>query len=343
MTLEQTKNLIKESQTGFSILEKELQSAMETRDEYNRQIKNARARLDRKEKSPYPDNYVEKYIEALKKGNIPETTLIQKIDEAIQTNDEFNENIYKSALYSVANDKSIYKYFKLGSRWQSNLDLQILFEEEAGTLIDWSIGVHNYRRTVLHSKGLENDAAGEKATEFWFTKVFGTTLNTKTVAGRIELSMKKAAFWQILNSGSPPSMASDRPGGYNPIQSTPTNFIGDAEIQIEDNFLVAFREEFSKWADEEKELKGVIDEYIAKRDEYSSEVKELRAELKLNQRILNSFGAKKDFVNRDKLTTTIRKTRAGEEFDNPRINLAMRGSGVSVLISEKQFKGLLPY
>jgi len=341
MPLEQTKNLIKETRQGYSVLERELQSAVETRNEYNRQLRNARAKLSRKENSPYPDNYAVKYIEALKKGNIPESILIQEIDKAIGANQEFDENIYKAALYSVANTKDIYKFIKRGTGWQTHLDLQIVFEEEAGDLNDWATGIRAYREDILHSKGLDSEQAGEKATEFWYTKVFGTSLGTKTVAGRIEFSGRKAAFWQILNSGSPASLASDRAGGYNPVHSVPTDFIGHAEIRIENDFLRIFVKEFSEWDQEEKELREVIKEYEGKRDQYSVEVLEIRTEMKLNKRILDSFGAKRDFVNKDKLARAIRKNRAGEEFDSPRIDLSIAGSGVRTTISRKKFEGLI--
>lgn len=335
-----TSQLITDSKNSFQKLEQELQSAMQTRDEYNRQLRNARERLARREKSDYPNKLTAKFISDIKKGNVLYTTLVRAIDNAASENLEFGLDAYSSALYSVAEDSTIYKFFINGSGWATNLDLQIIFESTAGDLNDWAKAINDYRITVLKSKGLDSELAGEKATEFWLNKVYGTSLENKTVKGRLALAHGKAPFWRILNNGSV-GLASDRPGGYNPIPAKPTDFVGDAERAIEDSFRQLLNKEYQAWFEEEKQLKEVIAEYEEKRDQYSLEVKQLRTEARLNESIYRSFDEKKKFIDRGKLARTIRSTRTGTETET--VNIAASGTGERLLITVRRAEGIIEY
>lgn len=330
--------LLGETRRDFERLSSELEKAKETRDEYNRELRNARARLKRREESKYPDTLAEKFISNMKKSNIPEATLIKWIDSAIETNIEFSADAYKKALYEVANDKTIYKFFKVGSGWATLIDFQIIFESVGGTIADWGSAVTKYREQVLHSKGLDSEKAGKKATEFWYDTVYGTSLENKTILGRLELAGTKAPFWQILNHGSQP-LSSDRPGGYNPVSSSPTDFIGDAEFEIEDQFRTLLNKEYDIWFEEEKKLRDVIAEYEEKRDEYSAEVKSLKIDANLNAQILTSFEGKEKFLSQRKLAKLLKETKAGNEVIN--FDVALKSSKNQILITIRSVEGYI--
>lgn len=330
--------LLGETRQDFERLGIALEKAKETRDEYNRELRNARARLKRREESKYPDNLAEKFIDNMKKGNIPQATTIKWIDNAIDTNIEFSASAYKKALYEVANDKSIYKFFKMGSGWSTRIDFQIIFESVGGTLADWGSAVTKYREQVLHSKGLDSEKAGEKATEFWYDKVYGTELENKTIIGRLARAGTKAPFWQILNHGSQP-LSSDRPGGYNPVSSSPTDFIGDAEFELEDQFLTLLNREYEVWFEEERKLRDVIAEYEEKRDEYSAEVKSLKVDINLDAQILTSFEGKEKFLSQKKLAKLLKEIKAGNEVIN--FDVALKSSKNQLLITIRSVEGYI--
>lgn len=321
----QTKQLIEETQTGLKELEQQLESAKEVRDEYNRELKNARARLKRKENTTYPDKLALEYVKQLKIGNELEIILINWIDKAAIINEEFQQRSYLAPLYEVAKEKDIYLLTVKGTGWAVEIDAQIIFEQEAGTLGDWGEAVRDYREFELQSRGLESEKAGAKATDWWYTHVYDTNLGDKTIKGRLNYTPTKAPYWQILNNGSPPSMVSDRPGTHNPVPATSTLFIEDAELEIEYGFRTKRIEEQGVWQEETNELKKAIEQFEKQRDEYSRDVRDLRTEFSLNQRIYNDFGDKAKFINQHKMIDVIRRARAGEEFENPKVNIGIRG------------------
>lgn len=336
------KQLVEETKRTLTRLEQELQSALAVREQYNKDLRNARARLSRKEKSPYPDNLVNKFIIDTKKGNVLSSTLISEIDSAIITNREFERSPYREALYSVAQDQDIYKFIRNGNGWNTDLKVEIVFEESAGRLNDWARGISYYREEILGTERLDSEKAGKRATNFWFTKVYRKGLEIKTIAGRIDAANRPAPFWQILNNGSSP-LPSDRPGGSNPVPSTPTDFIGKAERSIERNFLFMFVTEKARWYEEEALLRQHIRLLQETRDEYSEEVRNLRTEEKINEKIYQSFGEKKQFINRNKLEDIVKRLRAGQEFDKPTVDLSKPGSSKLRRISIRKLEGFIEY
>jgi hypothetical protein len=337
----QAKELILETKNDFARLQEELESAKKTRDEYNRLLTNARRRLERRENDDYPTKIALGYIEALKAGNIPETTLIKEIDTATETNKEFDDRTYKLYLYKVANTKDIYKFITNGSGWGTRFDVQIIFEAEAGDINDWAEGVDSYRTVVLKSKGLNNEKAGEKASEWWYDNVYGSELNTKTITGRLALVTKGVApFWRILNSGTVP-MGSDREGGYTLVSNSPTDFVGKAERILEQEFLTFMRDAQEKRFQESKEIREIVEAHEAKRDQYSDEVSRLKTEMKLNEQIIKSFKDKAEYIDKDILAKAISLMDSDERIKTRQVNIAKAGSGQKLFITIKKLEGTI--
>lgn len=343
MAKKRTKELVEDTGKDFEELQKQLEFAIQTRDEYNRLLKNARERLARRKKSDQPNKLALSFIESLKKGNLLSATLIAAIDIAADVNREFNDRTYKIYLYAVANDPSIYKLITNGAGWATRLDLQILYESVAGDLNDWAEGIENYREVVLKTKGLDNEDRGERATEFWYDEVYGTSLEGKTISGRLAVTPHgKAPFWRILNSGST-SLASDRPGGYNPVHATPTDFIGVAERAIEEQFRVFMVKESDKWFEEEKKIEEIIEDHQERRDEFSVEVTRLRTDVRLNEKIYKGFADKKQYIDRNLLARAIASMDNEEKFKKRTINIAKKGSGLELLVTVKKLEGTIEY
>lgn len=338
-----TTELIQETKRDFSRMQEELESARQVRDKYQSQLDSARRSLRDREKSNYPNLVAQSFIESLKKGNTVETVLIGAIDSAIKKNIEFDDRTYKIYLYRVANDKSIYKYITNGSGWETRLDLQIVFESVAGRLTDWAEGIENYREVVLHSKGLDNEKRGKRATEFWYENVYGYPLHDKTISGRLSVTpFGLAPFWEILDKGSQP-LASDRPGGYNPVPSKPTDFIGSAERTIEKQFLTLMNSEAEKWFQRDKEIREIISQHEEKRNEYSQEINRLKTDIKLNEQIFKSFQDKQQFIDRNILAEAIASMDSEKKFKKKTFNIARQGSGLDILITVKKAEGLIEY
>lgn len=341
MAKRDAKQLILETHDDFTLLQEKLASAKATRDEYTRLLKNARERLARREKDGFAESLALGFIESMKAGNIPEATLIKAIDDAADINREFDNRTYKLYLYKVANDKEIYKYFLHGSGFGINLDFQIIYEMVAGTLDDYSEGITNYRQVVLKSKGLTSEKAGQKATEWWDANVFAGPLHDKTISGRLAVTPNgQAPFWQLLNFGTT-EMDSDRPGGYNTVPAVPTNFINKTELAIEKSFREFMNKEATKRFEETKEIKDIVAEHQAKRDQYSAEVSDLKTELRLNERIFKSFDEKKEFIDKDILAKAISLMDSGAKFKTRRVNIAQKGSGLEIIITLKKLEGTI--
>ena len=342
MPLKQTRNTIENSSKGMSRIETELVSAMEHKDEADRQIKNARARLKRKNTSvSYPNKLAQKLRKDLLAGNLMELELISRIDQAIETNSEFERTVYREHLYTVARNKEIYLVQLLGEGWNTFVNVQILFESVAGDLSDWARGIIAYRKELKVKEGDEDSDSGLKATRYWEDEVHGGGLEVKTVNARLAHSGKEAPYWQILNSGSQP-LASDRlDGTYNPIPATPTDFIGDAERSIRVIFTAPFLTEKFEWFEEAKALEKEIQSLEAVRDGYVNDIRNLRTEVELNEAVFRALGKRNENVDRDKLTEAIRKYRAGEEFERPTIELTRAGAKKRVRVSVGIVEGLI--
>lgn len=335
--------VLKEAKGDYGRLVNELDLAIEIRDEFNRQLRNARNRLSRRENTNRPDILANQFIRDIKKGNQLPFFLMSAISNATEENEEFQDEGYAEALLSVAQEKDIYSLSKEGSGWAIRIDANIVFEEEAGTLDDWGNAVESYRESVLKSKGLDDEEKGEKASEFFADKVYGQSLHTKTIRGRLGVSAaggKKAPFWEILNNGTSP-LVSDRPGGSSPVTATPTDFIGEAETLIESEFLVKIAAEHDKFQQEEAELRDLVEDYEAQRDEMTEQVGRLRTDVKLNEAIYQSFGRKKKYVDQNKLARVIEQMETSRE--NRRVNIAKRGSGQQLFINVLATEGLIEY
>lgn len=343
MARKSTKELINETKLGFNKLENQLTAILLFRDTKRKELANARRRLTRKKNSAYPDKLFEEIRAQLLATDVMRNSLIFAIDRAAEQNTEFQEGAYLKALYTVAEDKDIYKLFKVGAGWSSHLSVQIIFEEEAGNLADWARGINLVRDELGVEPKDGRHRAGFKATMFWIDKIFGTSRETRTIKMRLDFSGRKAPFWQILNNGSQPLDSDRRDGSFNPLPASPTDFIGDAEASIRRFFLVTWLPEKNKWLEETIELERIIENIQNNLDRMEEDLNQLSTDLAQNERVYRSFGEKRRFIDKNKLAEILERLRAGEEFErNIRVELTASGSGgFRIRPTVRKLEGLL--
>lgn len=332
--------IVNDAKSTSTRLESFLEEAIATRNELNRQLSNARRRLDTKLNSQfYPNKLAKEALNIVKQE--ASSILMQQIDTATEGSVEFSNPIYKTMLYKVAADNSIYKMITSGSGWETKLSPQIVFEEEAGDIADYSRGITIYRTVLRTLVGKQGTDRGLKATNWWFSKIYGTTRYDKTVEERVRLSSREAPFWRLLDAGSV-GLPSDRPdGSFNPIITQPTGFIDKAERAIKSRFTEIMLPETIKWAEEAKGLRQFIDDTVEERDRVSDEIRNLRFDVRENQRIFESFGKLKEFVDKDKLAEAVRKFRADPESER-RISVSTKGSR-RVFLTARRLEGFIDY
>lgn len=341
--LEQTRNLVKETMESLQITENFLKGAEGLYDDFNRELRNAKARLKRKQTSTYPERLKTKLIKSIK--DVSSSILIDEIEKAVKTNQEFQNRAYLTLLYAAANDKDTYKLIYSGSGWLSTLTVLIELKETAGDLNDWARGVTLFReelKTKTVDSGKGSRTRGRIATSWWLTHVYGNPgLMFKTVMSRAGLSNRTAPFWQILNNGST-TLASDRgDGSFNPVVSNPTNFVGQAEERIRLQFSSVFIPEKVKWEEEISGLSKQIE--ISQEDllQFRQLIRQLTPDKRLNNRVINALGLKKKNIDPVKLTNAIKKYRAGEEFENPTIELTKAGASGRARLSVRRLEGVI--
>jgi hypothetical protein len=333
---------IQDTKKDLLLIEKELLSYSNTREELNKQLKSARAKLRRKQSDTYPNKFVKELVKIAKEQ--AKTALILRIDEAVTMSPEFLHESYIKALYKVANDSSTYKIIPVGSGWRTSLSVQILFESKAGRLQDYARGITLYREKIK-TKISDDDESnrGEKATRHWFGKIYGSDRQRIAIEERIKFSSKTAPFWQILDSGDVEggvNMSSNRPdGSYNPIPHPRTAFLENARQDISTSVKRTLSEEEGAWKRESSELQEIIDEIITERDTATNSIRQLRPEAALNREIFRKLGKVSKYVSEKTVQKAVKKYRAGEEFEN--INIAARGSGKKIYLTTRLVEGSL--
>lgn len=323
-----TKELIKSLENYTGSLEDALSTANNAISQLNDDIAYAQYRLEVKERSDYPTNYAKSLARIMRESPGTFDTLKNSIQEAVKINEEFSIPAYLEPLLAVANERDIYNFRVVGSGWSSKLKASIIFEEVAGRLEDWANGILGYREELEVKPG-----RGARATRWWLKKVFRTSLEASTIEGRLQYAGRPAPYWQILNSGSPASMASDREdGSYNPIRSVPTDFIGTAESQLEVHFKDSMELEHSTWKLEIRSLRDVINTAHSLVDELIKLIDRLRADEKYDRAIITVLNSRSksgdisEFVDKKKLREAVKRFRAGEDFTTQRIELTVRNA-----------------
>lgn len=342
MDLQNTAQLIKETQEGLLATETGVRQARDNYQKLSEEIKLAQGKLKYKKSSRHADVYVRQIVNQMKAARIPQIQMVKRIDEAVSlSSKEFEENaaLYKTMLYDAADDEDIYLLLVSGSGWNSKLNPQIIFEK-AGSLVDYARGVELYRDTLHLHYG---EGAGANATTWWRRHVYGTSRYDRTIEKRVALSGRKAPFWPLIAFGTV-ALASDRPdGSYNPYPARGINFIQDVEDDLRKQFKELLTIEMTAWQQETEAYEAELQVAKGILAELETGVQQLSTEYRANQKILRKFGENAKYVNQDKLAIAARKYRAGEEFETKTVELTAPGSPKRIRPRVTTFEGLVEY
>lgn len=329
MELRETAELIKQQQQSLLGTKQGVQQAKNDYKTLSEEIRKAHNRLRYKKSTRHAETYSRKVLQAMRVANEFKAILMNEIEDAlIRSGPEFEESrdLYRHLLQEVVNSEDTYLMPTYGSGWAVRLAPQILFEH-AGSLHDYARGITAYRQQLKTKIGGEGSNRGIRATNWWLSHVFTSSLYKKTVLARVQLSGRQAPFWSLIAHGST-DLQSDRPdSSFNPLPAQGVNFILFAEETIERRFKEYMNEEKALWTSETQEFEDNIREAEAILREMDDGIKNLKVEYEANRRILAQFGEAAKYVDQDKLAIRARQLRAGEEFETERIELTAAGMG----------------
>jgi hypothetical protein len=337
---EDTLSKLNELQNNINYLDSSVSEFRNLTEDFDRELRNAKRRYQYKLTSVRrPNRIISQILNNIKKD--APTILIREIDLAISINREFDAPIYRFLLYEVAKDETIYKFITKGSGWFTDMATQIVFESVAGNISDYARGITGYRQALKTKIGKGKDS-GRRATVSWIKTTFNNpTKLEQTILGRIGYASRQAPFWQILDSGST-NLASDRgDGSYNPFPSTPTDFIGSAERQINGEFLSQFIPQVAEWNTETNLLRDEIDVATQHQESIRESIRNISTDFAKSRDIIQRLGKDKSYISENKLAEAIRKYKAGEEFDSTAIELTASGAPSRTRISVRRLEGLI--
>lgn len=324
------RELIEDAKNYVGRVSEALKSANKAYKLITKDVQIAEQRLQFKESSTYPDTFGVSYANSMAaSGTIAEMLKIS-IRNAAEINEEFSRGIYLDALLAVADDPDIYRIVPFGRGWATRINVSIAFESVAGRLEDWAHGIEGWRDALGIDLEEQGANRGLRATNWWYTKVYRKSLEVATFKGRIAYAGRPAPFWQILNSGST-SLPSDRSdGSYNPVPASPTDFIGEAEGQMEAHFNSVMRGEQRQWREETALLRDEVNRARELLADIESLIGKLKADDRLDNFIIEELSKRSktgdiaQYVDKDKLKDAIRRYRAGEEFTTKTIELTAK-------------------
>jgi hypothetical protein len=331
------RELIAEARKYINNVHQALKLATKAYDKINDDLSYATSRLNFKKRSDYPNIFMKSLLGEVRRTGRLSTILKEEIQQALETNIEFSKEYYTKALYTVADDLDIFNIKFLGSGWRTKANVVITFEEGAGSLEDWSRGVSLYRE-ALGVEVEQGSNRGARATRYWVNTVFRNyNLSQETFKGRIDYAGRPAPFWQILNSGTPASLTSDRgDGSYNPLPAVPTDFIGTAESRIAVMFSDILEGEHTQWKKETAFLESDLRDARLLLIDIEELIEKLKADDTLDNYIIQRLNSRSksgdifEYADRDKILKAVQKYRAGEEFTTSTIELTAKNAAKRV-------------
>lgn len=333
---------------------RELEQTAESTSAFLSKLRGARRRLINKmnkaeesiKEQKNVDAFVTKILPQVEKAVLKEAPDVLKgsILEAIRTNHEFDWTSYKRALAGAANDKDIYYLVNLGGvGWNKRFSFIVDLKKSAGSLEDWANGIKRYRRILeerkrekiresAKKKGKKRPARFPKydpikASKAWagiFEGRNDSGVFSTTIRNRLQLSGRKAPFWQLLNFGAV-SMTSDR-GGYPTPQGEPTNFILKTETILQEqaeNLLRLQQEKYEKLIDDYRKN---IDEAEEVLESLESLIERIRLEVKQVRQLEKEFGEDLQYIDSNKFERAVQLIREGL-LKTGRVELTLSGSG----------------
>lgn len=278
-----------------------------------------------------PGPYIKKIVPSIKKStlNYGKGRLQQEIVVAIMKNKEFNDPVYKDPLMSAAENNDIFTFVLKGNSWESIPVVRLDFAISAGRLNMWGLGIKAYREKLKVKIPRKNsklyNRRAEKASKYW-AKIYNEAGSRfkKTIKGRISLSGAKAPFWKILDSGTPPSLPSDR-GGYPTPDNVETNFVHKAETDVKQYAKDLFLQEKIRFEEYINSINPAMQEANNVLSQLDGLINLVGLGVKENKEVEKRFGSLMQYIDRNKLDIALDKIRKGLLVAGT-VDITLRGS-----------------
>jgi hypothetical protein len=325
-------------------VEYEVEPVAEATDSFLRKLRGAKTRVSNAIKKAEDSGKVlvdeRRYVASIKPElkstilNTAKDSLYSEFLDAIVTNNEFDEDIYRQPLVNAIENNSTYRIRFTGTGFRTIASIDIDLNATAGTLDMWGNAIKRARSSLgvqipsKYSRKEHREYIAQRASQAWAAIAARRHSDESftwynTIQLRISSTAKKAPYWQIIDKGTVP-LTSDR-GGYATKLNRPTNFVATAEETA--------RYEASKIMDRAKEL------YDSKIAEYNESLEDARwlqqkldnmvDDIKLDIRVINNLKSELDSIGRevdkDKLRLAIedvKKSLSSRKF----FELGVRGS-----------------
>jgi hypothetical protein len=263
--------------------------------------------------------------------------------DALKTNFEFNQPIYRKLLYSMINDDDSYKIFLRGSGLNIAVTFNIDFNATGGHLNMWADAIKKTRASLgvkiprKGSKRYRSAAKGaSKAWEnIWYNE-HGIFLDT--IRKRLESSPKPAPFWQLLDQGVVP-MKSDR-GGYPTPSGEHTGFVGESERSAKNFLTDKIKKEKERYAAMVSEYNSFIETEIERLYRMDALADKIRFDLRNSQNLAKDLNLEVSKIDRNKFQRAIQAIKEGIRTSG-RIDITPHGAGKRRSLSVKTVLELL--
>ena len=176
-----------------------------------------------------------------------------EFEYAMGTSREFNFPQFERAFFDALRGQEEFIEFSIDDNVSVNVNINL---EKVGTIEDYVNGVE-YARSIFRDTSFDKELemqtvyknmgkkrrnaptmTSRRASTYWRNIVYGQyggPLYTRTIQLRLDGFKNKAPFWFILDSGTPPNLASDwNPRGEPYPITKPTRFTTKAKVRIKE-------------------------------------------------------------------------------------------------------------
>ena len=268
---------------------------------------------------------------------------------AVATNEEFDYDLFRSPLFRVGENQSLYEIIIRGTGWKRLAIVTLKMDEIAGNIRDYSQAVIAFRQEMMserekrRKKNKKNKSGSTAkvrvnspttASRLW-RGIYKNSPDTyaSTMRGRFNYMTEFAPFWSILNSGNKGLVMESNYGGKPYPNKGGTHFVEEIEAALSKFFtdrLVKFQKigrTTETTVEERIDENRVRDELGLLRiavGRLDSKIYELEHDFENFDKYVGELNRQKDDISSKKLEEAVKKLLAGE-INTKRINIGIPG------------------
>lgn len=257
---------------------------------------------------------------------ISKDILFNKTLEAIRTNKEFDNPVYRQPLFETIESDETYLVRTTGSGFSSRISVDINLDRTAGRLNMWSAAIKAVRNelgVVVPRRDSKNYEKRAIAASMAWRRLYTTGQTDETIESRLAIAAKPAPFWPIINFGTT-SLASDR-GGFPTPKNKPTNFVDKAEKEIKSAVLGLFDAAKENYQTLFNDYNKFLEDALAIQERLDKIAEGIRLDLAAVRRLERELGVEIEQINRNKLEKAVELIRKGL-LTSGRVDITATGS-----------------